>query len=96
MTGAKMESRLVFSLSSRQTRMHVVQRKQKAFWHGFNHYDEDCSPRTEGGTAEPLALHVLSLRANGSSTNLQVLGHVEDARQLGLVVLLPSHVPLCH
>lgn len=29
-------------------------------------------------------------------TNLQVLGHVQDAGQLGLVVLLSSHVPLCH
>lgn len=27
---------------------------------------------------------------------LQVLGHVQDAGQLGLVVLLSSHVPLCH
>lgn len=27
---------------------------------------------------------------------LQVLGHIQDAGQLGLVVLLPSHVPLSH
>lgn len=27
---------------------------------------------------------------------LQVLGHIQDAGQLGLVVLLSSHVPLCH
>lgn len=29
-------------------------------------------------------------------TNLQVLGHIQDARQFSLVVLLPSHVPLSH
>lgn len=62
----------------------------------FSSIDRDWKANIKRRVSRQIIAGLYLERVKEQCLHLQVLSHIQDARELGLVILLTPHVPLCH